>query len=293
MEIKTELKARTPADQFIQGIESDGNNMMKSFGLAFEPNQKKALFNIGLSMQKCLNDKGITWDDVNLDGLPGKVLDYSLMELNPSNDELYIIAYKGKNGKFDLNFEESYRGKRKKAKMFSIDDLIDVRAFVIREGDEYTQNINLTGEGDTVDFKPKSFNDGKVRGAFCYLSFEDKRKNKNIEMSLFELDKVKEASMKKMFNKVSPAWQIWESEMQKKSVIRRAMKEIEITIPVQLQESFMNTESNDNIFVEPKDITPEPKKIELKEEEQTSFDINTGEVKGVENDVNVEIPGFE
>ena len=288
----------TKGDKYVQIFEDQAGKIMEGFGLTFTAETKKALFNIVVAIDKTLKDKGITWDNVNKDGLASKILDYSLMELNPANNELYIIPYEVKTngqgtGRFDLNFDESYRGKRKKAKKFSIDGLIDMPAFLIREGDTYEPEYDIMN-GDKINYKPLPFNTGKVIGAVCYLKYEDPIKNKIIEMDITELEKVKEASKKKMFGKLSPAWSEWESEMQKKAVIKRAAKEIEVDIPVEMQRAYLGTEKSDNTFdsnvvvldePEQKTVEIEAPKPEIKKESKKVIEAN--------DNVETEMPKFE
>ncbi len=235
---------KTVSDKYIDAMAKEAEKVMNSMGLELRPEVKSGLFNLGLACEKTIKDKGINWDQVNKDGLPSKLLYYAQLNLNPANNELYILPYK-MGDTYVLNFEESYLGKKKKIKRFSSDKLVDAIAFVVREGDLYEPDVNILG-GDTLEFKPKSFNNGPIIGAVCYLRFEDDTKNRIVEMSLEELEKVKDASKAKMGGKLSPAWQKWEAEMYKKAVLKRALKDISVDVPVEYQNAYMNTEEIDN-----------------------------------------------
>lgn len=239
---KTELK--TTGDRYINQLSKEAEVVMQGMGLELKPEVRNALFNLGLACEKAIKDKNISWDKVNKDGLPSKLLYYAQLNLNPANGELYILPYREEE-KFVLNFEESYLGKKKKVKKFSTDKLIDAITFLVRDGDTYEPEVNIFG-GDTVDYKPVPFNDEKIIGAVCYLKYEDDTRNRLIEMSIKDLERVKEASKSKMGGKLSPAWQKWESEMYKKAVLKRALKDVEIEVPVEYQSAYLETEEIDN-----------------------------------------------
>lgn len=243
--VKTDKNSlKTIGDKYIDKLAKESENVMKSMGLELKPEVKNALFNLGLACEKTIKDKKITWEQVSKDGLASKLLYYAQLNLNPANNELYIIPYR--NGeKYVLNFEESYLGKQKKVKKFSVDDLVSATAFLVRDGDIYEPNIDLL-TGDTLTYKPKPFNTGNIIGAVCFLKYENETKNRVVEMSLDELNQVKEASKQKMGGTLSPAWRNWESEMYKKAVLKRALKDVPIEVPVEYQNAYMNTEEIDN-----------------------------------------------
>lgn len=234
---------KTTSDRYIDQLTKESEKVMASMGLELKPEVKSSLFNLGLSCEKAIKDKGISWDQVNKDGLASKLLYYAQLDLNPANNELYILPYRQGENNYILNFEESYLGKKKKVKKFS--DLLDAIAFVVREDDVYEPDIDLLN-GDTLTYKPKPFNNGAIIGAVCYLRYENNSKNRIVEMSLEELEQVKEASKNKMQGKESPAWKNWKSEMYKKAVLKRALKDIEVTVPVEYRQAYMNTEQIDN-----------------------------------------------
>lgn len=268
---------KTTSDRYIDQLTKESEKVMASMGLELKPEVKSSLFNLGLSCEKAIKDKGISWDQVNKDGLASKLLYYAQLDLNPANNELYILPYRQGENNYILNFEESYLGKKKKVKKFS--DLLDAIAFVVREDDVYEPDVDLMN-GDALIYKPKPFNSGAIIGAVCYLRYENNSKNRIIEMSLEELEQVKEASKNKMQGKESPAWKKWKSEMYKKAVLKRALKDIEVTVPVEYQQAYMNTEQIDNSNY---DLNFEEKKTVVinKDEiiQDAIFDETTGEVE--------------
>lgn len=275
---KTDLK--TVSDKFINTLSTEAEKVMNGLGLEMKPEVKSALFNLGLACEKTIKDKGITWNQVNKDGLPSKLLYYAQLGLNPANGELYILPYREKDG-YVLNFEESYLGKKKKVKKFSSDNLLEAIAFVVREEDIYEPEVDLF-KGDTLVFNPKPFNDGRVIGAVCYLKFKDETRNRIVEMSLKELEQVKEASRDKMNGKLSPAWKKWESEMYKKAVLKRALKDIEIEVPTEYQNAYLETEDLDNANY---DFDFEDQKMTSVEFSNKENKVIDGEVTEIKNDI--------
>lgn len=279
---KVEKKTlKTNGDRYIDTLSKEAEIVMNSMGLELKPEVKSSLFNLGLACEKTIKDKAITWEQINKDGLPSKLLYYAQLNLNPANNELYILPYKA-GDKYVLNFEESYLGKRKKVKKFSADKLVDAIAFVVREGDVYEPDIDIEN-GDSLVYKPKPFNNGEIIGAVCFLKYTDESRNRVIEMSMEELNQVKEASKQKMGGKLSPAWVKWEAEMFKKAVLKRALKDVEVEVPVEYQNAYMSTEDIDNsnyeidfeekkvvIIEEKHEINPEPIEEPVKEEKDDS-----------------------
>lgn len=156
------------------------------------------------------------------------------------NHECYLIGYGSQ-----LQYQTSYIGQQKVIKKYSIRPVKHIYAEVVREGDEFsTQIIN---NEKSVTYKPLPFSSKPVVGAFAVCEFEDG--GIFVEtMNLEELEAVRKVS--KMGN--AGAWKMWTSEMQKKSVIRRLCKKIEI--------DFENAEQR-IIFEADTDIETDPAEL--------------------------------
>lgn len=276
---------KTLNDKYIDNLMRESEKMMNLMELKMTPGIKNSLFELCLACGKAVKEKEIEWKQVDMNGLASNILNYARLEFSPLNNEIYLIPYKngtqkmedGKTvDKYYIDFEESYLGKKKKALRFS--DLKDIIAFVVREDDIYEPIYDFK-EGDTVTFQPKPFNTSPVIGAACYLRYNDESKNRIVEMSLEELNQVKEASKAKMNNKISPAWQKWESEMQKKAVLKRSLKDVKIEVPLELTEAYFETEKLDNSNY---DLSFEERKtvvINKNDVIDAEFDEKTGEVE--------------
>lgn len=273
---------KTLNDKYIDNLMKESEKMMNLMELKMTPGIKNSLFELCLACGKAVKEKGIEWKQIDMNGLASNILNYARLEFSPLNNEIYLVPYKNGTQKLEdgttidkyyIDFEESYLGKKKKALRFS--DLKDIIAFVVKENDIYEPIYDFK-EGDTVTFQPKPFNTSPVIGAACYLRYEDETKNRNVEMNLVELEKVKQASKDKMNGKLSPAWQKWESEMQKKAVLKRSLKDVKIEVPLELADAYFETEKLDN------------SNYDLSFEERRTVVINKNDVIDAEFDEKVE-----
>ena len=132
------------------------------------------------------------------------------------NRECYLIPYGN-----SVQFQTDYKGEVKFTKKYSIRKIKDIYAKVVRDGDEFTEEI-IDGK-PTIDFKPKPFNDGEIIGAFAVVLYQD-------EGMAYEVMSVKDInSVRNNYSKASQskAWKNSFDEMCKKTVLRRLCKHIE------------------------------------------------------------------
>ena len=133
------------------------------------------------------------------------------------NRECYAIPY-GNN----VNFQTDYRGEIKLCKRYSSNPIKDIYAKVVREGDEFTENIENGNQ--TVSFNPKPFNDGKIIGAFAVCLYKDGGMIYDT-MSVAEIEHTRNTFSKAANSK---AWKESYGEMAKKTVLRRLCKLIDL-----------------------------------------------------------------
>lgn len=132
------------------------------------------------------------------------------------NKECYLIPYGN-----TVNFQTDYKGEIKFVKRYSIRPIKDIYAKVVREGDEFEESV-VNGQ-QTVNFKPKPFNNGTIIGAFAVVLYEDG--GCEIEsMTTEEINGVRNNYSKASQSK---AWKNSWQEMGKKVVLRRLCKHIE------------------------------------------------------------------
>ena len=133
------------------------------------------------------------------------------------NKECYAIPYSGK-----VQFQTDYKGEIKLAKRYSSNPIKDIYAKNVREGDCFEEAIE--GGRQVVNFRPKSFNNGKIIGSFAIVVFRDGSMLYDT-MSAEEIEKTRQAFSKAANSK---AWKETPGEMYKKTVLRRLCKMIDL-----------------------------------------------------------------
>ena len=140
----------------------------------------------------------------------------AILGLEFYNKECFLVPYGSK-----LQYQTSYTGSVKLAKKYSIRPIKDIYAKLVREGDVFEESI-VNGE-QSITFRPKPFNNGKIIGAFAVCLFKDGGVMYDT-MSLEELENTRKHS--KASN--SPAWKDFTGQMYLKTVLKRLCKHIEI-----------------------------------------------------------------
>lgn len=183
-----------------------------------------------------LNFVSLVNDKKELQAYPKEVLATALIRsaqdgLDVLNGEVYI--YKGYGG--DLSYTPSYRGMKKMAIEKSVKPISEIYAKIIHEGDTLDEEI-IHGVPH-INFKSNILNKNKpVIGAFAVCLFKDGTEIYEV-MSLEELNAVKSKSRN------SGAWKDFPGEMQKKTVIRRLVKNITVSWDNKEQaDAFMGTD---------------------------------------------------
>lgn len=164
----------------------------------------------------------------------------AMLGLDFFNKEAYLVGYGS-----DLQYQTSYIGAQKIIKKYAIHKVKNIYAELVREDDLFETGIEANKR--YVTFKPKMFNNKPVIGAFAVVEFEDG--DIQVEtMNVEELEAVRKKS--KMGN--AGAWKDFTGEMQKKSVIRRLCKRIEIDFENPEQKQIF--EADTDIATDPVDI---------------------------------------
>ena len=133
------------------------------------------------------------------------------------NGECYAIPYNG-----SVQFQTDYKGEVKLCKKYSTMPIKDIYAKVVKEGDFFEEYIE-NGQ-QTINFKPKQFNDGEIIGAFAVCLYRDGSMIYDT-MSKAEIESTRE-NYSKMKN--GQAWTKSYGEMAKKTVLRRLCKLIDL-----------------------------------------------------------------
>lgn len=130
--------------------------------------------------------------------------------------ECYAIPYGN-----ELQFQTDYKGETKMAKKYSIRPIKDIYAKVVRNGDEFIEEI-VSGQ-QVVDFKPIPFNDGEIIGAFAVVLYQDGGMEYET-MTKKQIEDIRENFSKQ---KNGLMWTKVPEEAYKKTVLRRLTKKIE------------------------------------------------------------------
>ena len=132
------------------------------------------------------------------------------------NRECYLIPYGN-----SVQFQTDYKGEVKFTKKYSVRKIKDIYAKVVRDGDEFIEEI-VDGQ-PSIDFKPKPFNDGDIQGAFAVVLYQDGGMAYEA-MSINDINAVRNNYSKASQSK---AWKNSFDEMCKKTVLRRLCKHID------------------------------------------------------------------
>lgn len=130
--------------------------------------------------------------------------------------ECYAIPYGT-----SLQFITDYRGETKLAKKYSIREIKDIYAKVVREGDYFEEHIELGQQ--YINFKPIPFNDGEMIGAFAVVLFKDGGMAYEV-MTKKQIEGIRD-NFSKMKNGLM--WSKTPEEAWKKTVLKRLTKTIE------------------------------------------------------------------
>lgn len=141
----------------------------------------------------------------------------SYLGLDFFNGECYAIPY-GNN----CQFQTDYKGEIKLAKRYSKNPIKDIYAKIVREGDEFIDTV--VDGAQSVIFRPKPFNNGKIIGAFAVVYYKDGSMIYDT-MSVEEIEHTRQ-SFSKAAN--SKAWKESYGEMCKKTVLRRLCKLVDL-----------------------------------------------------------------
>lgn len=133
------------------------------------------------------------------------------------NGECYAIPYAG-----EMNFQTDYKGEIKLCKRFSKNEIKDIFAKVVREGDFYEEEVD--GSTQKVVYRPKPFFNAPMIGAFAIVSYKDG------SMLYDSMGKDEIESVRENYSKAqnSEAWKKSPGEMYKKTVLRRLCKMIDL-----------------------------------------------------------------
>lgn len=163
------------------------------------------------------------------------------------------------------NFLTDYKGEIKLCKKYATNAIKDIYAKVVREGDEFEEVI-VDGR-QSINFRPKPFNDGEIIGAFAVCVYKDG------SMLYDTMSKAQIEQTRQSFSKAanSKAWKDSYGEMCKKTVLRRLCKLIDLDFGSKertdaFEEGGDNKVTDKRAMEQPVDVYSEPIDVEAVEE---------------------------
>lgn len=206
-------------------------------------------FNKTRFLQNCMTVLQDTKDihKANSASVARTMLKGAFLGLDFFNKECYAIIYGGQ-----VQFQTDYKGEKKLAKKYSVRPVKDIYAKLVREGDEFYEEVK-DGQ-QTVSFVPKPFNDGKILGAFAVALFADGG-------MIYETMSTEDIELtRKNYSKQAngAAWTKSTGEMYKKTVMRRLCKNIELDFDTIEQAQAFEDSSDFDMNKEPKPAQNSP-----------------------------------
>lgn len=182
-------------------------------------NQTRFVLNCITVIQDMLSDKKKKEKliEVKLETIPVCLAKGAYLGLDFFNGECYAIPYGG-----NMQFQTDYKGEIKLCKRHSKSPIKDIFAKVVREGDEFVEEVD--GGKQNVLFRPRPFSSASMIGAFAIVVYKDGSMLYDT-MSTVEIEQVRETYSKA---KNSDAWVKSTGEMYKKTVLRRLCKLIDL-----------------------------------------------------------------
>lgn len=175
-------------------------------------------FNRERFIQNCLavTNSNKEFEKVNKAEIIQGLLKGAYLGLDFMNRECYLIPYGN-----SVSFQTDYKGECKFAKKYSIRKIKEIYAKVVREGDEFIEEI-VDGK-PSIDFKPVPFSKANIIGAFAVVLYMDG----GMAYETMSTDDIN--SVRNNYSKASQskAWKYSYDEMCKKTVLRRLCKHIE------------------------------------------------------------------
>lgn len=176
------------------------------------------------------------------------------------NKECYAIIYGG-----SVQFQTDYKGEKKLAKKYSVRPVKDIYAKLVREGDDFREEVK-DGQ-QTIQFIPKPFNDGPILGAFAVVLYEDGGMMYEV-MTTAEIEETRKNYSKQANGQ---AWTKSKGEMYKKTVLRRLCKNIELDFDTIEQQQAFEDASDFDMNKEPKPEQQSPLNATIIDAEYTEI----------------------
>lgn len=163
------------------------------------------------------NKKKKQLQEIDYTSIPICLAKGAFLGLDFFNGECYAIPYGG-----EMKFQTDYKGEIKLCKRYSKNEIKDIFAKVVREGDFFEESVD-SGVQNVV-YKPLPFSNKPLVGAFAIVVFKDG------SMLYDTMGKEEIENVRNTYSKAanSQAWVSSTGEMYKKTVLRRLCKLIDL-----------------------------------------------------------------
>lgn len=255
-----------PNDQYLLSVYTDLNSRLEKQAEALPKDLNKQRF-----LQNCMTVLGENdYSSCDPKSVARTLMKGAYLGLDFFNGECYAIKYKD-----SVSFQTDYKGELKLCKKYSSNPIKDIYAKVVREGDEFEEVI-VNGQ-QSINFRPKNFNDGEILGAFAVCLYKDG------SMIYDTMSKAEIEATRQNYSKMS-AGQAWTKsfpEMAKKTVLRRLCKLIDLDFD--FREQFEAFEDGSGFDVKGTE-KPEPEKGVNPFTEGGVIDVEESEVTNIESE---------
>jgi len=165
----------------------------------------------------------------------------AFLGLDVMNKEFYLIPYGSK-----LDFSISYTGLKKLIMKYSVTQITDVYAEVVKQGDLIKYGIK---DGKQyLEHEPLPLNEGQTIGVYAVVLFPDNHILYTV-MTKGEIEKVRKAS-----KSGGAVWGTWYDEMAKKSALRRICKSITIDLENPQMKEVFDADGEIEVFDETDEV---------------------------------------
>ena len=182
-------------------------------------NRQRFCLNCITVISDMLNDKKMVdkLANIQMDSIITTFIKGAYLGLDFFNGECYAIPYGNR-----MEFQTDYKGITKLCKKYSKNKIKDIFAKLVKDGDEFYEEVD-SGEQRIV-FKPKPFSNAPIKGVFAVVTYTDGSMMYET-MSVEEVDKIRNTYSKASNSK---AWVSSYGEMAKKTCLRRLCKNIDL-----------------------------------------------------------------
>ena len=185
------------------------------------------------------------WKNTTIDSkLAQSIMVYAKLGLDMTiPNHLFPIPRKNnKTGKYEITFQEGYKGREIIAKKYSLYPIKDIQCELIYSNDKFVPHKkDSKHEHDTYELEISNpFSRGDLVGGFAYIEYEDPKQNTLFMMSKADIDK------RRLKAQTDAFWGAWYEEMCLKTIISAACKKKIVIDPAKIDNEYRMYLAKDN-----------------------------------------------